>query len=77
MSLTASLGLVAKHCSVSETFVHPAKRKTAMTVLRNTVLTLLRVSGHTQIAKALRFFAAHPWQALNIIENKNLTIECL
>ena len=43
-----------------------------MAALRNTVLTLLRVSGHTQIAKALRFFAAHPWKALKIIQNTNL-----
>lgn len=39
-----------------------------MAVLRNTVLTLLRVSGYTQIAYALRFFAANPWDALNIIQ---------
>ena len=41
-----------------------------MAALRNTALTLLRVSGHTQIAKALRFFAAHPWQAFDIIEKQ-------
>ena len=41
-----------------------------MAALRNTVLTLLRVSGYTQIAKALRFFAAHPWQALNLIQKQ-------
>ena len=39
-----------------------------MAALRNTVLTLLRVSGYTQIAYALRFFAANPWDALNIIQ---------
>lgn len=42
-----------------------------MATLRNTVLTLLRISGHTQIAKALRFFAAHPWDALNIMQKQN------
>ena len=41
-----------------------------MAALRNTVLTLLRISGHTQIAKALRFFAAHPWKALDIIQKQ-------
>ncbi|MDE0553004.1 MAG: hypothetical protein OXI24_02220, partial [Candidatus Poribacteria bacterium] len=40
-----------------------------MAALRN---TLLRISGHTQIAKALRFFAAHPWQALSIIQKQKL-----
>ena len=43
-----------------------------MVALRQTVLTLLQVSGHTQIAKALRFFAAHPWEALNIIQKRKL-----
>ena len=42
-----------------------------MATLRNTVLTLLRISGHTQIAKALRFFAAHPWDALKLIQKQN------
>ena len=40
-----------------------------MAALRNSVLTLLRVSGYTQIAKTLRYFATHPWQALNLIQN--------
>ena len=39
-----------------------------MAALRNTVLTLLRICGHTHIAKAFRFFAAHPTDALKIIE---------
>ena len=40
-----------------------------MAALRNSVLTPLRVSGYTQIAKTLRYFATHPWQALNLIQN--------
>ena len=39
-----------------------------MAALRNTVLTLLRICGYTHIAKALRFFAAHPTEALKIIQ---------
>ena len=37
--------------------------------LRNSVLTVLRISGYTHIAKAFRFFAAHPTEALKIIQN--------
>jgi len=43
-----------------------------MAALRNTVLTLLRTSGYTHIAQVFRFFAAHPWQALEIIQNTKL-----
>ena len=39
-----------------------------MAALRNTVITLLHISGHTQIEKAQRFFAAHPWHALKILQ---------
>jgi predicted transposase YbfD/YdcC len=39
-----------------------------MAALRNTVLTLLRICGYTHIAKAFRFFAAHPTEALKIIQ---------
>ena len=39
-----------------------------MAALRNTVLTLLRISGYTYIAKAFRFFAAQPTEALKIIQ---------
>lgn len=35
--------------------------------LRNAVLSLLRTSGNTGIAYALRHFAAHPDQALKLI----------
>ena len=41
-----------------------------MAALRNTVLTLLRTAGYTQIAEAFRFFAAHPTAALSIIQKK-------
>ena len=40
-----------------------------MAALRNTVLTLLRTCGYTHIAQAFRFFAAHPIEALKIIQN--------
>ena len=40
-----------------------------MAALRNTVMTLLRISGRTKIEKAQRFFAARPWQALEILQN--------
>ena len=40
-----------------------------MAALRNTVLTLLRISGYTKIAQACRFFAARPTEALKIIQN--------
>ena len=39
-----------------------------MAALRNTVLTLLRICGYTHIAQAFRFFAAHPTEALKIIQ---------
>lgn len=39
-----------------------------MAALRNTVLTLLRICGYTHIAQAFRFFAAHPIEALKIIQ---------
>ena len=39
-----------------------------MAALRNTVLTLLRICGYTHIAKAFRFFAARPTEALKIIQ---------
>ncbi|RKU09983.1 ISAs1 family transposase, partial [Candidatus Poribacteria bacterium] len=39
-----------------------------MAALRNSVLTLLRASGYTEIAKSLRYFAANPWQALGILK---------
>lgn len=40
-----------------------------MAALRNTVLTVLRISGYTKIAQAFRFFAARPTEALKIIQN--------
>jgi predicted transposase YbfD/YdcC len=38
-----------------------------MYALRNAVISLLRTSGHTEIADALRYFAAQPEQALELI----------
>ena len=39
-----------------------------MAALRNTVITLLRISGHRKIEKAQRFFATHPWQTFKILQ---------
>lgn len=39
-----------------------------MATLRNTVLTLLRICGYTHIAQTFRFFAAHPTEALKIMQ---------
>ena len=38
-----------------------------MCALRNAVISLLRTSGYTEIADALRYFAAQPEQALKLI----------
>lgn len=38
-----------------------------MAVLRNLVISLLRATGHHQIASALRFFAARPRSALSLV----------
>ena len=39
-----------------------------MAALRNTVIILLHISGHTKIEKAQNFFAARAWQALEILQ---------
>ncbi|WP_263399604.1 hypothetical protein [Saccharopolyspora pogona] len=38
-----------------------------MASLRNLVLSLLRLAGHTNIAKALRYNANHPKQAVKLV----------
>ncbi len=38
-----------------------------MAALRNTVISLLRISEHTEIENALRYFAAHSKKALKLI----------
>ena len=38
-----------------------------MAALRNTTISLLRAAGHTQIASALRYFAAQPQRALALL----------
>ena len=43
-----------------------------LAALRNTVITLMCILGHAKIEKAQRFFAAHPWQALEILQNQKL-----
>lgn len=42
-----------------------------MSALRNTALAVLRFAGHQQMSKAMRYFAAHPQHALNLINQKN------
>ena len=42
-----------------------------MSALRNTALAVLRFAGHQSISKAMRYFAAHPQNALNLINTKN------
>ena len=42
-----------------------------MSALRNTALSVLRFAGHQQMAKAMRYFAAHPQHALNLINSKS------
>jgi predicted transposase YbfD/YdcC len=38
-----------------------------MSALRNTALAVLRFAGHQHVSKATRYFAAHPQNALNLI----------
>ena len=38
-----------------------------MAAVRNATLTLLRTSGNTEIASALRYFAANPKEALTLM----------
>ena len=42
-----------------------------MSALRNTALAVLRFAGHQQMSKAMRYFAAHPQHALNLINRQN------
>lgn len=42
-----------------------------MSALRNTALAVLRFAGHQQMSKAMRYFAAHPQHALNLINQQN------
>ena len=42
-----------------------------MSALRNTALAVLRFAGHQQMSKAMRYFAAHPQHALNLINKQN------
>lgn len=38
-----------------------------MAVFRNLAIGLARLAGHTNIAAACRYFAAHPWAALSLL----------
>lgn len=38
-----------------------------MAALKNACITLVRVAGYTNVAAALRYHAARPWQALKLI----------
>ena len=40
-----------------------------MAILRNIAISLLRLSGHTQIATTLRYFAAQPQHAMTLVIN--------
>ncbi len=40
-----------------------------MAALRNTALSILRLAGYEAIAKTMRYFAAHPKQALTLLKN--------
>ena len=40
-----------------------------MAALRNTALSILRLAGYKAIAKTMRYFAAHPKQALTLLKN--------
>ena len=42
-------------------------RAQVMAALRNAVISLLRTSGWTEIAYGLRYFAANPKQAIELI----------
>ena len=42
-----------------------------MSALRNTALAVLRFAGHQHVSKAMRYFAAHPQHALNLINSKS------
>ena len=42
-----------------------------MSALRNTALAVLRFAGHQHLSKAMRYFAAHPQHALNLINSKS------
>lgn len=41
-----------------------------MSALRNTALAVLRFAGHHSVSKAMRYFAAHPQNALNLINGQ-------
>ena len=41
-----------------------------LAALRNACIGLMRQAGHTNIAKGLRFYAAHPTQAVKLIADK-------
>jgi hypothetical protein len=44
-----------------------------MAALRNLVISLLRITGHTNIARALRHHARHPDQAISLVTRANAT----
>jgi predicted transposase YbfD/YdcC len=46
-----------------------------MAALRNTAIALLRANGETNIARACRRLAAHPWQALALLGLPHPTIK--
>src|SRR5665647_1319019 len=47
----------------------------ALAVCRNLIISLLRLAGHTSIARALRHHARHPDQAITLVTSKNPTTQ--
>ena len=46
-----------------------------MAALRNLTISLLRLAGHTNIARALRHHARHPDQAIAMVTSTNATTQ--
>jgi len=47
----------------------------ALAVCRNLLISLLRLSGHTNIARALRHHARHPDQAIALVASEQPTTQ--
>jgi len=47
----------------------------ARAVCRNLLISLLRLSGHTNIARALRHHARHPDQAIALVASQQPTTQ--
>jgi predicted transposase YbfD/YdcC len=47
----------------------------ALAIYRNLLISLLRLSGHTNIARAIRHHARHPDQAIALVASKKPTTQ--